>query len=61
MSIGVDTAEEDSFIVILDFLKHICIVFKIHICFILDRNLDFRFSCWDTSLSRVITCFVVIL
>jgi len=40
MSIGVDTAQQDSFIVILNFLKHICIVFKIHICFILDRNLQ---------------------
>ena len=31
MSIGVDTAQQDSFIVILNFLKHICIVFKIYI------------------------------
>ena len=40
MSIGVHTAQQDSFIVILNFLKHICIVFKIHISFMLDRNLQ---------------------
>jgi hypothetical protein len=36
------------------------IVFKIHVCFMLDQNLQtVSFPCWDTSLS-VITCFGVI-
>jgi len=61
MSIGVDTAEQDSFIAILDFLKHIRSVQNTYMFYIGPKFTGFRFSCWDTSLSRVITCFMVIL
>jgi hypothetical protein len=45
----------------LHFLETVLIMFKIHICFILDQTLrTVSFPCWDTSLS-VITYFGVIL
>jgi hypothetical protein len=41
------------FVLIYVVLKHIRIVFKIHIPFMLDRSLqDFRFPRWDSSLSE---------
>jgi len=43
-------------------LGHICIVFKIHISFMLDRNLHtVSFFVLGQFTIRVITCFVVIL
>ena len=44
------TAQQESFILIYVVFKHILVVFSTHISFMLDRNLQTRFPCWDTSL-----------
>ena len=55
------TSQQEGFILIYIVLKHILIVFKIHTCFVLDRNSQTFVFNVGTLYCRVITCFGVIL